>query len=243
MKVLSMHKVGPAMEAGELPSQELMRGMGQLLGEMRRANALVDGDGLRPSVTRARVRAAGGKVAVQKGPYGGENELVESMARIKVRDMDEAIAWTSRVAAAMGDGEVEVGPLTEGWDLGLMAKPADAPLRCLLLHKGDAASEAGQAAAPSRVAALGQVTADMAKAGVLLTPPVGLRPSREGLRISVTGGKAAFRDGPFTESKELIAGFVLLDVPSLQAAREWAIKFSAVTGDVEMELRPLREGQ
>lgn len=238
MKIISMHKVDAAMEAGKLPSQELIKGMGQLMGEMRRGNMLVDGDGLRPSATRARVRVTGGARSVTKGPYGGENELVERMTRIKVRDLDEAIEWAGRQAAAVG-GEVEVGPLTEGWDLGLMAKPADAPLRCLMLQKADAVSESGQPPAPATVAALSQVTEEMQRAGVLLTPPQRLRPSREGVRISVTSGKPVFRDGPFTESKELIAGFVVLDVPSMQVMRDWALRFAAVIGDVEIELRPL----
>jgi hypothetical protein len=79
----------------------------------------------------------------------------------------------------------------------------------------------------------------MERAGALITPPTRLRPSREGLRISVAAGKPAFRDGPFAESKELIAGFVVLDVPSMHDAREWALRFAAVIGDVQIELRPL----
>lgn len=242
MKIISMHKVDAAMEAGKLPSQELIRGMGQLMGEMRRASALVDGDGLRQSSTRARVRASGAgaarKVDVRKGPYAGQNELVERLTRIKVGDLEEGIAWAARQAAATG-AEVEVGPITEGWDLGLMAKPDGAPLRCLLLQKADPAAEAaGPAQAPASPELAG-VTAEMERAGVLLTAPIRLRPSREGRRISVTAGKPIFRDGPFTESKELIAGFVLLDVPGLAEATDWALRFAGVIGDVAIELRPL----
>jgi len=237
MKIISMHKVDAAMEAGKLPSQELIQGMGQLMGEMRRASAFADGDGLRQSHTRARVhvKGAGGKTTVERGPYAGGNELVERLTRIRVKDMEEGIAWAARQAEATG-AEVEVGPITEGWDLGLMAKPAEAPLRCLLLQKGDPANEGDR---PAVVPALAAVTAEMERAGVLLTAPTRLRPSREGRRISVAAGKPVFRDGPFAESKELIAGFVLLDVPGMPDAVEWALRFAKVIGDVELELRPL----
>jgi len=241
MKIISMHKVDAAMEAGKLPSQELIQGMGQLMGEMRRASAFADGDGLRQSHTRARVRVKGAGpgpgqgVTVERGPYAGGNELVERLTRIRVKDMDEGIAWATRQAEATG-AEVEVGPITEGWDLGLMAKPADAPLRCLLLQKGDPANEADR---PAAIPALGALTAQMERAGVLLTAPTRLRPSREGRRISVAAGKPVFRDGPFAESKELIAGFVLLEVPGMPEAVEWALRFAKVIGDVELELRPL----
>ena len=237
MKIISMHKVDAAMECGTLPSPELIKGMGQLMGEMRRASVFVDGDGLRQSGTRARVRVrgAGSETTVERGPYAGSNELVERLTRIRVKDLDEGIAWATRQAKATG-GEVEVGPLTEGWDLGLMAKPAEAPLRCLLLQKADPAGEVDR---PPPVPALASVTADMQGAGVLLTAPARLRPSREGRRISVAAGKPTFRDGPFAESKELIAGFVLLDVPGMPDAIEWALRFASVIGDVELELRPL----
>ena len=237
MKIISMHKVDAAMEAGKLPSQELIQGMGQLMGEMRRASAFADGDGLRQSHTRARVRVkgAGRETTVERGPYAGDNELVAGLTRIRVKDVEEGIAWARRQAEATG-AEVEVGPITEGWDLGLMAKPADAPLRCLLLQKAEPAREAERASSSPALAA---VTADMQRAGVLLSPPQGLRPSREGKRISVAVGKPVFRDGPFAESKELIAGFIVLDVPGMPGAIEWALRFANVIGDVEMELRPL----
>ena len=93
-----MHKVTAAMEAGEKPSPELIQGMGQLMGEMRRSGALVDGAGLLPTATRVRLRFADGKRTLQKGPYKGANELVAAMLMLKVRDMDEAIDWATRYA-------------------------------------------------------------------------------------------------------------------------------------------------
>jgi hypothetical protein len=236
MKIISMHKVDAAMEAGAMPSKELIQGMGRLMGEMREAGALVDGAGLRPSHTRARLRFSGGERAVQKGPYAGGNELPAGMAMLKTRDMDEAVEWASRYGRAIGDAELEIGPVTEYWDLGVGSKPADAPLRTLLLHKADAAFEAGKPLPEPASAALAKVHDDMRGAGVLLLSER-LRPSREGLRIQVRNKRSTIIDGPFTESKELIAGYVLLELPSLDAARPWAMKFADVIGDVDMDLR------
>src|SRR5262245_10151086 len=132
MRVISMHKVDAAMEAGKLPSRELIQGMGKLMGEMRGAGVFVDGAGLRPSATRVRLRGGGGARTVQHGPYAGGNELIAGVAMVKVRDMDDALAWAGRYGDALGgDAELEIGPVTEGWDLGVMPKPENAPLRCL----------------------------------------------------------------------------------------------------------------
>ena len=104
-----MHKVTAAMEAGEKPNAGLIQGMGQLMGDMRRNDALVDGAGLLPSATRVRLRFARGKRTLQKGPYKGANELVAAMLMLKIRDMDEAIDWATRYAAAVGDADSRSG--------------------------------------------------------------------------------------------------------------------------------------
>ena len=74
-----MHKVTAAMEAGEKPNAGLIQGMGQLMGDMRRNDALVDGAGLLPTATRVRLRFAGGKRTLQKGPYKGANDSVTAV--------------------------------------------------------------------------------------------------------------------------------------------------------------------
>ena len=234
-----MHKVTPAMEAGELAGADIIKGMGQLIGDMRREDAFVDGAGLLPSATRVRLRFAGGKRTVQEGPYAGARELVAAILMLKLRDMDEAIAWATRYAAAVGDAEIEIGPVTEAWDLGIMPRPADPPLRCLLLHKADADSEADKPPSPAAAAARAALMDEMRAAGVLLASER-LRPSREGMRINVAGKKTTVIDGPFAESKEMIAGFLIMNVASVAATRPWMARFADVIGDVELDVRPLR---
>ena len=82
----------------------------------------------------------------------------------------------------------------------------------------------------------------MYKAGILVASE-GLNPSGRGARIEVRKGKRAVVDGPFAESKELVGGFYLLEVKSLEEAIEWALRCPTGLGfDDVLELRPLTEG-
>jgi hypothetical protein len=95
---------------------------------------------------------------------------------------------------------------------------------------------------PSReeMAAMGQLIGDMAKAGVLLATE-GCAPSSKGVRLRIDSGKFTVTDGPFPETKELIAGFCLLQVKSKEEAIEWGKRFLAVVGEGESEIRLLHE--
>ena len=82
-------------------------------------------------------------------------------------------------------------------------------------------------------------TEEMFKAGILVAAE-GLNPTGQGARIEVTKGKRALVDGPFTESKELIGGFYIVDVKSLDEAVRWALRCPSGLGfDDVLEIRPL----
>jgi len=93
------------------------------------------------------------------------------------------------------------------------------------------------------VTAMRNYSDDMRKAGVLLLAE-GLHPSSKATRIKLSNGKRVFTDGPFTEAKEMIAGFWLIQVKSRAEGVEWAKRFPAPFGadaDGEIEVRPLYE--
>ena len=92
------------------------------------------------------------------------------------------------------------------------------------------------------LAAMGDFVNDLTKSGVLLATE-GLHPSAKGARVRLTGGKVAVKDGPFTESKELIAGFALVQVKSKDEAVELATRFLKVAGEGESEIREVIEGK
>ncbi|HSD19449.1 MAG TPA: YciI family protein [Anaeromyxobacter sp.] len=241
MRFMVMHKVDESSEAGLPPRQEVIAGMGKLMEEMMQAGVFLAGEGLRPSSMRVRLTFTEGRCQVTRGPLIGSNELPAGFALMKVKSMEEAIEWATRFAAVVGDVELDIGPVTEPWDLGVCPKPGgDVPLRVLAMHKADESSEACVAPSPTLMAEMAKLTEEMSKAGVLLATE-GLHPSSKGWRLKYTGGKRTVIDGPFTESKELIAGFVMLQVKSKEEIFDWAARFANVVGDVEMDVRQVFE--
>ena len=162
-----------------------------------------------------------------------------------------------------GVGEVEVRQVVEleespvgenesGWreaEAGFRAQEAalqaagtgsgGAPLkRFLIIRKADRDSEAGVMPAEELLAAMGAYTEEMIKAGVLLSGE-GLHPSSDGALVRYSRGKRTVIDGPFTESKELIGGFFVIQVKSKEEALDWAKRWPRLdgNGEVELELR------
>src|SRR5215210_4553709 len=91
MRYIVMHKVDLNMEAGVPPDHELVKRMGRLVGESLKQGIFIDGAGLHRSARRVRLRCKGGSCDVERGPYQGENELVESMALIRIDSIDAAV--------------------------------------------------------------------------------------------------------------------------------------------------------
>ena len=90
------------------------------------------------------------------------------------------------------------------------------------------------------MASMGKLIDDMAKAGVLLAVE-GCRPSSRGARVRIDGGKFTVTDGPFAETKELIAGLCMLQTKTMAEAIEWAKRFLSVVGEGESEIRLLHD--
>ena len=93
-------------------------------------------------------------------------------------------------------------------------------MRVMVIVKATQASEAGALPSAELLAAMGKFNQELADAGVLLSME-GLQPSSKGARVKFSGGKRTVIDGPFAETKELIAGFWLWQVKSKQEALEW----------------------
>jgi len=232
MRFMVMHKVDARMEAGERPDQSIIQGMGQLVGRSLKAGIFKDGAGLHRSATRARVTFDGSKPAVTRGPYTGGNELTARFALISTTGIETAIELATQLGEAAGHREIEIGPVVEGWDLNGSPRPADAPYRFLLLVKVDAAFEAG-APLPDAVNTL---LARWNRDGVLQSETT-LKASKTSVRFKAVNGKRQWIDGPFTESKELIAGFSIIEVSSLDDAKKFTEEYAAILGDNEVDIR------
>jgi hypothetical protein len=239
MRFLFMHKHDKHTEAGEKPSPELIQKMGEYIGGHAQKGTFLGGEGLGASARRSRLTFVGGKSTVKHGPYTGVHELISAVMSIKVASRAEAIDWAERFGKILVDGEIEVGAVTEPWDLGFGDKPAGAPERFLLLQKADRASEAGEGLSPKQKADLTKLKNEMTRAGVLVSSE-GLAPSSKSKRLVFTDHKLQTMDGPFSESKELIGGFAMLELPSMQAAIEECTTYAEILGGtLEIDVRPL----
>ncbi len=112
-------------------------------------------------------------------------------------------------------------------------------MRVMVIVKANKDSEAGVLPSREILAAMGKYNEELVKAGVMLAAE-GLQSSAKGKRIKFSGGKHTITDGPFTETKELIAGFWLWQVRSMEEAVEW-LKRSPFDGGTEIEIRPVFE--
>ena len=121
-------------------------------------------------------------------------------------------------------------------------------MRFMMLLKADQNTEAGKMPSEEVIVAMGKYNEELIRAGVMLAGE-GLQPSSKGARVRFAGGKTTVIDGPFSETKELIAGFWMIQVKSKAEAIEWAKRVpfdangaSALEGGVgEIELRQVFE--
>jgi hypothetical protein len=122
-------------------------------------------------------------------------------------------------------------------------------MRVMVIVKATKDSEAGVPPSTELLTEMSKFNEELVKAGVLLSA-AGLRPSSHGVRVRFGAGKAAVIDGPFTETKELIGGFWLWQVKSIEEAIEWIRRAPFRKGDrqadgsvcdAEVEIRPMFE--
>ena len=115
-------------------------------------------------------------------------------------------------------------------------------MRFMIIGKATKESEAGVLPTAEAFAAMQQYNEEVAKAGILLAAE-GLAPSAKGARVKFSGDERTVIDGPFTETKELIAGFTIIQVKSLAEAIEWVKRAPNLSpdGEAEVEIRKLMD--
>jgi hypothetical protein len=115
-------------------------------------------------------------------------------------------------------------------------------MRFMILRKADKNTETGAMPSTELITEMMKYNEELIKAGVMLAGD-GLHPSSRGARVKFSGGKPTIIDGPFTETKELIAGFTMIEVKSKEEALEWVKRWPALDadGEVELEIRQVIE--
>jgi hypothetical protein len=114
-------------------------------------------------------------------------------------------------------------------------------MRVMVLVKADKSTEAGILPDEKLLSDMGKFNEELVKAGIMLEGE-GLRPSSQGARVRFSGSKRSVIDGPFAETKELVAGYWIWKVNSLQEAIDWVKRCPNPTGDESViEIRPIYE--
>ena len=112
-------------------------------------------------------------------------------------------------------------------------------MKVMILVKATASSEAGAMPSDALLSAMGRFNEELVKAGILLAAE-GLKPSAQGRRVRFSGTRRSVIDGPFTETKELVAGFWLWQVKSIDEAVEWVKRCpNPMPEDSVIEIRPV----
>ncbi len=115
-------------------------------------------------------------------------------------------------------------------------------MRFMIIRKADPETEAGAMPSEELITAMARYNEELVNAGVMVGGD-GLQPSAKGARIKFSGGEPTVIDGPFTEAKELVAGFTLIEVASREEAIEWMKRWPTIDGhgNVQLELRQVYE--
>ena len=116
-------------------------------------------------------------------------------------------------------------------------------MRVMVMVKATGASEAGEMPSTELLTAMGRFNEELVKAGVMLAGE-GLHPSAKGKRVRFSGSQRSVADGPFPATGELVAGFWLWQVKSMEEAVEWVKRCpNPMAGDSEIEIRPVFEAE
>jgi hypothetical protein len=248
MRFMILIKADESTEAGVPPSEQLLTEMGTYNESLVNAGVMVAGEGLHPSKRGVRVRFAGNRTTVIDGPFAETKELLAGFWLWNVKSKEEAIEWLKRCPNPTG-AESVVELREAGCASGLEGVSPQPPStgagakRFIVLIKSDADMEAGVNPGNERLAAMARRNAEAVQEGTLLLGE-GLQPSAKGARVRFSGRSRTVVDGPFTETKELIAGFWLIQVASMDEAIEWVKRYPYPrdrTADYEIEIRPVFE--
>lgn len=248
MRFIVMHKIdaftkeGRVIEnlgGGEPPRPEIIHEMANFCAESAAQGIFKDGVGLHRSDLRVRLAYAARERTLEYGPYLGKNELLAACFMVRAASIDSVIERADTLARLFEQAEIEIGPVIEPWEIGLAPEPTELPAkRFLLLLKGNTDTE--RDATLSKVAqALAELTQSWSQEGILLSSEL-LAPSARGARREKgPKGKRTWTDGPFAESKELIAGFSIVELPDKQAALAWANRYAQIVENNEVEVREI----
>lgn len=250
MRFMMMVKSNAQSEAGVLPSEAELSQMGKYNDELIAAKVMLAGEGLQASSKGTRVRINGDKTQIVDGPFSETKELLAGYWLIQTKTKEEAIEWAKKVP--FEEGEVEVRQIYELSDFGIELPETitDAPpiparkpgtKRYMVLIKADALTEKGVIEGAERMfEEMGALMNDYTQKGAVLAGD-GLQPTSKCFKVAYDGKQRSVVDGPFAETKEIIAGFSVVQFATKEEAVEFArqqlaihCKWAQLPGEIEV---------
>jgi hypothetical protein len=246
MRYMIMHKSNAHWETGAAPEPELVARVGALIGELAKEGRLLAGEGLRPTSQGARLRFVKDECTVTDGPFTESKEMIAGFAILRLNSLQEAIELSKRFRAVLrADVEIDIRPVCEAWDIGLAPRPEGlTTTRYMCMHRYLDPGDACRTLPPEQMAEMGAYLGELVGNGTLLAGE-GLDASAKGALIRAGAhGKAdvVVMDGPFTESKEVLGGFVIINADSLEEAISWGKRYFGIVVTDEVHVRLVAEG-
>jgi hypothetical protein len=259
---MMMIKGNEESESGVTPDPKVFEAMGKFNQALIDSGSLLEAEGLMPSSKGVKIQFRGGKPTVTDGPFAEAKELIAGYWIIQAKSKQEAVEWAKRcfrtvdeVAGPVGGdtGEIEVRQIFEledfpvneeesGWrekeaeQRQALPQPKPGYKQFIGFRMADKDTEAGVMPSEELLTAMGAYNEELLRQGVMLAGE-GLQPSSKGAKVRYSGGKISVIDGPFTEAKELIAGFSRMQARSLDEIVEWAKRWPPEDAHGGLELR------
>jgi hypothetical protein len=245
MHFLIVRKADSDSEAGAPVTRELVDAMAAYCDQLAAQGRFHAGEGLKPSRDGVRVHfTAGREPVLTDGPFTEAKELVAGFSVIEADSMDDAVAWVKGwpVEDANGHAEIELRPIGCPGGLSNFGDPAEdesGRTRYIVMLKANARSETDWNPGPEILGRMAEANRAGHEAGYLIAGN-GLSSSRHARRVRFSKGQPQVFDGPFAEIKEMVAGFWVLRVDSLDDVIAWTRTYPFPDGDdARLEIRPL----
>jgi hypothetical protein len=245
MRFLIVRKADADSEAGAPVTQALVDAMADYCDPLAAEGRFHAGEGLKPSSEGVRVSFRAGRTpVVVDGPFAEARELVAGFSIIEAESMDAAVDWVKGWPAedANGNAEIEIRPVGCPGGLTNFGDPAEDESerpRYMVMLKANARSETDWNPGPEILGRMAEANRAGHEAGFLIAGN-GLSSSRHARRVRFNKGQAQVFDGPFAEIKEMVAGFWVLRVDTLEDVIAWTRTYPFPDGDeARLEIRPL----
>lgn len=229
MHFMVIRRADAASESGGFPATPLAANL---------AGAVPGARWLHPGSEAARLHRRAGAWTIEHGPFPA-GELAAGFAIIDVPSKEAAIAWALQWPTADAEGGAVLEVRETGCSGGCAGIDTQSPPQLTpyaVLLRSSPGLEADDMPPPEVIARMNARNAHDAQAGVLLAGD-GLKPTAKGARVKFKGGRPTVVDGPFTEIKELIAGFWLIQASSRADAIAWVESYPFPWPEVSLELR------